>query len=114
MANDLRQLIKEDPDQAKAKILKWLAEGKTLKALAEELEEPYPTLHRICRDLGLKGLGASFLNAITDEDWSTLSKGGVAKKYGLSYSHVYNFYVYHKEDIEQRIRNFRASQKGGD
>jgi len=107
MVAELRHLLKQDPELARSKILEWLSTGKTLKDLAEELNEPYPTLHRICRDLGLKGLGASFLKAISREEWAQLSKRQIADKYSLSYSHVYNFYIYHKEEINEGIRAWK-------
>src|SRR5689334_5388254 len=98
MADDLRKLIEDDKAKAKSKILEYLSEeGNTLKSLSQLLDVPYPTLHRICRDLGLKGLGASFLNAIPAEDWATLSRRQISTKYMISYGHVYNFYAYHKD-----------------
>lgn len=108
---DLRELVNQEPDKFKTRVQEWLAEGKTLKALAEHLEVPYATLHRVCKDLNIYA-GRSVLSSIPIEDWAMKSKKMIADENLVSYQHVYNYYHYHRQRLEDEIREFKGRTAG--
>src|SRR6185295_13045847 len=103
---DLRQLVGEEPELFKTKVFSWLLKGGTLKSLAEELDVAYPTLQRVCKDLGLQ-LGKSVLATVSSEDWATKSKKQIGEERLITYQNVYNYYHYHKAEIDDGIRAWR-------
>jgi hypothetical protein len=102
---DLRDLAKSDPDKFRLRVKEWL-ETKPLTELATSLDVPYSTLYRICVDLGVK-VGRAPVAEIPISDWATKGKKQIADEYGILPSSVYNYWQYHKAELEEGIRVFR-------